>query len=178
MLRSELLSGPIGAAAGGIIGGLVGGILARLGTDKVKQRKLRAALEELDRRFGEYGRAYLGALEKKAKHLLAQSRSYRRKFSISRFLLPQAQDLVCDELRIAHAKWSKDCMRRKDGLLRESIPEGGDEYDFKIIGRRVLQETHHEPVMNQQLISIGKRISDCLEKVKVEHEKLGMKPNA
>ena len=58
--------------------------------------------------------------------------------------------------------------------MEESIPEGSEQPDYQVIGRRVIQETIHEPVVNPKLISLRKKVSDALEKVVIEKEKLGI----
>ena len=65
-------------------------------------------------------------------------------------------------------------MDQMENLLEESIPEGGEQPDYQVIGRRVLQEITHEPVTNSKLISLRKKVSDALDKVVIEKDKLGM----
>ena len=166
--------GPIGAVAGGAMGSIIGSILGKTGANHINERKLRAAVKNLNEKFGKYGGTYIQALEKKAEHLYSHSASYRNKFSLKSFLIPGIKDLVCKDLRKAHRNWADDCMDQMENLLEESIPEGGEQPDYQVIGRRVLQETTHEPVTNSKLISLRKKVSDALDKVVIEKDKLGM----
>ena len=156
------------------MGSIIGAFLGKTGSNHVKQRKLRAAVENLNKKFGKYGGTYIHALEKKAEHLYSQAASYQSKFSLKSFLLPGIKDLVCKDLRKAHRNWADDCMDQMENLLEESIPEGSEQPDYQVIGRRVLQEITHEPVTNSKLISLRKKVSDALDKVVIEKDKLGM----
>ena len=166
--------GPIGAVAGGAMGSIIGAFLGKTGANHINQRKLRAAVENLNKQFGKYGGTYIHALEKKAEHLYSQAESYRYKFNLKSFLLPGIKEIVCKDLRKAHWNWADDCMYQMENLLEESIPEGSEQPDYQVIGRRVLQETTHEPVINSKLMSLRKKITEALNEVAIERDKLGI----